>query len=540
MKSMINATTRNGSTGISRRQFILRTSGTAAIPFLIHGIPIRALEGPALDQLFNTTEESNRVLVLLQLSGGNDGLNTVIPLDQYSTYASLRPTIAIPEKSTIDLKNGSGLHPALDGVKELYDQTKVGIIQGVTYPNPNLSHFRSSDIWMSGSASNVNWSSGWLGRYLNNEYAGYPTGYPNSTMPDPIAIQMTAVVGLTLVGASGQSMGMALQDPETFYSLVNGTQAPSGDLPTTPYAASNVEFVREVQIKSIEYSAVIKAAADKANNIATYPENNKLADQLKIVARLVAGGLKTRVYVVQLNGFDTHSAQVDETDPTIGNHASLLTQLNDAVVAFQKDLEGLNVDDRVITMSFSEFGRRPFGNLSHGTDHGTAAPMFFFGTPVQNGVTGQTPSLEDFDDNNLKMQFDFRQIYSSVLQQWFGADATSVANILGGQFTTVKVIKGDTTSVAEQQGNSGTVLMPVAPNPIQSSANIRYSLQSTQQVRIDVFDGIGFHVQTLADDVQPPGSYHIQFASAGLPSGAYVIQLTTSNERILQHFVIAR
>ena len=527
-------------TGINRRQFILRTSSAAAIPFLLNGIPIRALEGSTLDQLFNTTEESDRVLVLLQLAGGNDGLNTIIPLDQYSKYSSLRPSVAIPEAAAIDLKNGSGLHPTLTSIKTLYDQKKVGIIQGVTYPNPNLSHFRSSDIWMSGSASNVNWSTGWMGRYLNTLYPGYPTGYPNTTMPDPVAIQMTAVVGLTLIGAAGQSMAMALQDPETFYSLVNGTDAPSGDLPTTPYAAANVEFVREVQVKSIEYSAVIKDAADKAQNIAVYPTANKLADQLKIVARLVAGGLKTRVYVVQLNGFDNHSAQVDSTDPTIGEHATLLQTVNDAVTAFQQDLEALKVDDRVVTMSFSEFGRRPASNLSLGTDHGTAAPMLFVGTLVQDGITGHSPDLEDLDNGNLKMQYDFRQIYASVLEQWFGADHATITSILGTDFTTVRVIKNGTTNVQEDQEGFGCTLQPIAPNPVRDGAMIRYRIETAQSVRLDVFDALGFHVQTLVSQQQQAGSYEVAFNSTPLPSGTYMVQLVVGSLRLAQHMVVVR
>lgn len=525
--------------GFSRRKFLVGAGSAISLPLFLNGIPIKAFDGPILEQLFNTAEETNRVLVLLQLSGGNDGLNTVIPLDQYSTYASIRPTIGIPENKVLALKDGAGLHPAMTGLKQLFDDKQVGIVQGVTYPNPNLSHFRSSDIWMSGSASNVNWSTGWMGRYLNGLYPGYPTGYPNATTPDPVAIQMTAVVGLTLVGTSNQNMGMALQDPDTFYKLVNGTDLPSDDLPSTPYAATNVSFVREVQVKSLAYSGVIKEAADKSQNLATYPTDNKLADQLKIVARLIAGGLQTRVYVVQLNGFDTHASQVDETDTTIGDHATLLSTVSNALAAFQQDLRALKVDDRVVTMSFSEFGRRPASNLSHGTDHGTAAPMFFVGTPVQDGITGSTPNLEDLDNGNLKMQYDFRQLYASVLEQWFGADAATIQTILGTNFNTVKVIRDSTTSVANTSYDNGCTLMPVAPNPVHTTTMIRYSLDTAQPVRMDVFDALGFHVQTLVDQAQEAGLYDVQFDCMSLPSGTYIVQLTGGRKRLVQHLVVA-
>ncbi len=536
----MNFTSKNGK-GINRRDFIIRSTGAVTLPILFNGVPLRAFDGPRLEQLFNTQEESDRVLVLLQLNGGNDGLNTVIPMDQYATYAELRPGVAIPESSVIKMTDDAALHPVLQAFAEFNTEKKLGIVQGVTYPNPNLSHFRSTDIWMSGSAANVSLSSGWLGRYLNTQFPGYPEGYPNTAMPDPIAIQMTAVVSLTLIGSSGQSMGMALQDPETFYNLVNGTSVPSGDLPSGEYASDNVEYVREIQVKSLEYSAVIKSAADKAQNIATYPTGNRLADQLKIVARLIAGGLKTRVYVVQHNGFDTHAAQVDVADPLMGIHTNLLQQMNDALFAFQTDLEQLKVDHRVVTMSFSEFGRRPASNLSLGTDHGTAAPMFFVGTPVQDGITGHSPSLSDLENGNLKMQYDFRQIYASVLEQWFGADPGVIRDILMGDFATVKVIKdGGTTNVAQDAAADGLRLQAIAPNPVRGSATITYSIETEQHVRLDVFDNLGFHVATLVNEQQSANQYHVPFSGSHLPSGTYLVQLRAGRNTVAQPMVIVR
>lgn len=533
-------TNQKPSFGISRRTFIARATGAISLPIMLGGIPIKAFDGPVLNQLFNTTEESDRVLVLLQLSGGNDGLNTVIPLDQYGTYSSIRSNIAIPESSVLPIDAGAGLHPALGGLMELYNNKHLGIVQGVTYPNPNLSHFRSTDIWMSGSAADVNWSSGWLGRYLNGLYPGYPTGYPNTTMPDPIAIQMSAVVGLTLIGTSQQSMGMALQDPESFYTLVNGTEAPSGDLPETPNAARNVEFVRNIQIKSIAYSEVIKAAADKAQNIAEYPAGNSLADQLKIVARLVAGGLKTRVYVVQLKGFDTHSSQVEDGETTTGIHATLLGQVNDAITAFQKDLVALHADERVVTMSFSEFGRRPASNLSHGTDHGTAAPMFFVGTPVQDGVTGHTPDLQDLDNGNLAMQYDFRALYAAVLTQWFGAEPKVVKDILGQEFASVRVIKDVQASVQDDVHGNGFSLHAITPNPVRGTATISYTVSAYMPVRIDVFDALGFHVRTLVNENQAANRYSFPLDCSSLPSGMYMVQVVGGKEKIAQSMVVLR
>lgn len=527
--------------GLNRRQFLIRSSSAVSLPIILNGLPLKAFDGPALQRLFNTQEESDRVLVLVQLNGGNDGLNTVIPLDQMDTYTKARPGVAIPENKALKIRDDAGFHPTMTGFNELYGENKIGIVQGVTYPNPNQSHFRSNDIWMSGSAADQAESTGWLGRYLNGMYPNYPEGYPNTTMPDPVAIQMTAVVGMTLIGLEHQAMGVALQDPETFYALISGNDTPGSDLPSAKYAADNVLYAREVQVKSMEYSTVIKAAADKATNKVEYPTPNRLADQLKIVARLIAGGLKTRVYVVQHNGFDTHAAQVDADDPTMGAHANLLQQFSDAVTTFQRDLEAHGVAERVVTMSFSEFGRRVAANLSLGTDHGTAAPMFFIGAPVEQGIRGTSPNLEDLDNNNLKMQHDFRQVYASVLQQWFGADPTVVKNVLFGEFSTIKVIKGGgTTSVQEDQRTSVFTMPPVAPNPVRQTATIRYTLNTSATVRIDVFDNLGFHVATVVNAEQAANSYEHLFEAQQLPSGTYYVQMRVGNERAAQPMVIVR
>jgi uncharacterized protein (DUF1501 family) len=527
---------------INRRRFIARSTGAMAVPFLLNGLPIKALDGPILNKLFNGDQETDRVLVLVQLNGGNDGLNTVIPLDQMSAYNAARSNIAIPENKALKISTEAGFHPSMQGIHNLYNDKKVALVNGVSYPNPNLSHFRATDIWNTGSASNEIIQSGWLGRYINELHPGYPTGFPNATTPDPIAIQMSAVVSLSLMGYDSNSMGIALQDPETFYRLVSGTDAPGTDLPSAACARENVEFVREVQLKSMSYSTVIKAAADKATNIETYPSGNGLANQLKIVARLVAGGLKTRVYVVQLGGFDTHAAQTDVGDATGGAHANLLKQVSEAISAFQSDIEKLNVAERVVTMTYSEFGRRVASNVSLGTDHGTSAPMFFFGLPVQDGIIGTNPSLTSLENGNLKMQYDFRQIYASVLEQWLGADKQMIKKVLFNEFQTVKVIKSASPplSVAEDAVAESFTLKTVAPNPASSDVAISYSVKRSVDVTIDVFDNIGFHVATVQRGEVIAGEYTVPFNVQSLPSGTYLVQLRAGNERRTQSMLVVR
>jgi uncharacterized protein (DUF1501 family) len=337
----------------------------------------------------------------------------------------------------------TGLHPAMTGMQTLYDHGKLCVVQGVSYPSPNLSHFRATDIWLTASDAGQVLSSGWLGRYLTNEWPGYPSGYPNQDMPDPPAIQIGSVVSLGFQGPS-QSTAITIQDPNTFYQLVSGSS--SGGQDETPPTAAGLElsFIRQVAAQSISFASRVKAAADKAQNRSTlYPAagQNSLADQLKIVARLIAGGLKTRIYLVNLGGFDTHSNQVVATDPTTGVHATLLGKLAAAVQAFTDDLEILGCDHRVIGMTFSEFGRRVASNASLGTDHGTTAPVFLFGTMVQPGVMGSNPNLSDLSGGNLKVQTDFRTVYAAILSQWFGADQAGMDAVLLKNFQALNLIQ---------------------------------------------------------------------------------------------------
>jgi uncharacterized protein (DUF1501 family) len=262
-------------------------------------------------------------------------------------------------------------------------------------------------------------------------------------MPDPPAIQIGSVVSLGFQGPT-QPTAITLQDPNAFYQLVGGSTTGGQDTPPQTPAGIELAFIRQVASQSISYAQRVKAAADRAQNQSSlYPAagQNALADQLKIVARLIAGGLKTRIYLVNLSGFDNHSSQVLSGDTTSGTHATLLGKLAAAVYAFQDDLQIQGADHRVIAMTFSEFGRRVASNSSLGTDHGTAIPMFLFGSSVRAGVVGANPSLTDLTSGNLKMQFDFRAVYAAVLNQWFGAGQSELDAVLLKSFQPLDLIR---------------------------------------------------------------------------------------------------
>lgn len=528
---------------MKRRDFIQKLSPVLAAPFIIGGLPGTAYGRNMMsNDLATTLAATDRILVLIQLTGGNDGLNTVISLDQYSAYSSLRSNIMIAEQSVLKLTDKTGLHPAMTGIKSLFDNGQAVVIQGVTYPNSNFSHFRSTDIFMSGSDSNQYLVSGWAGRFLGEVYPNYPIGYPNSSAPDPLAIQIGASSSLALQGA-GQSMGIALQDPNAFYTLVNGTGTTGFEDPPNTKFGKDLKYIREIQIESFAYSKQIKDAASKASNKATYPTGNSLADQLKIVARLIGGGLQTRIYSVTLSGFDTHSAQVTASDTTKGNHATLLQKLSEAVTAFLDDCRQLGAEDKVLAMTFSEFGRRVASNASAGTDHGTAAPMFIFGKYVRPGIVGINPDMNNLDRGNLKMQYDFRQVYTSVLAQWFGAQQPALSAVMLKEFQQLPVINVPTTSARDTLTDVplGFRLYENYPNPVTSITSISYDVPFASAVSLSLTDLRGRVLQDLLDNqmTQDAGHYTLRVDASYLPEGTYFFRFRAGNFTATQPMMVA-
>lgn len=439
---------------MKRREFFASAS-SIMLPVLLNGFSVKSFaKNSALVQSLKKTSALNndRILVIIYLGGGNDGLNTVIPLEYYSKYNELRTNIAIPEASVLKLSGNleTGLHPVMTGMRQMYDEGKLSIIHSVSYPNPDLSHYRSTDIWMTGVDSTKYADSGWAGRYLNDRYAGYPVNYPNSEMEDPLAVQIGQISTTTFLGTN-QSMGITLQDPNTFYQLIGEPNAsPGGTLPCCD-AGELISYIRQQQVLAVGYASEIKAAADAGVNMASYPaasQNNELAEQLKIVARLIHGGLRSKIYYVELGGFDTHADQVGSSS-TEGAHAQLLKKLSDGISAFQNDLKLQGTEDKVLGMTFSDFGRRATSNASKGTDHGVGAPMFVFGTGMKRQVIGTNPDLingllpiapASWDSNrDIKMQVDFRRVYSDILNDWFGTVTSKTDSLLFNNFKTTSI-----------------------------------------------------------------------------------------------------
>jgi uncharacterized protein (DUF1501 family) len=380
--------------------------------------------------------ENDRVLVAIELNGGNDGLNTLVPLDRFDLLANLRRNILIPEKQLLPLTDSLAFHPAVRGFQELYKEGKLGILQNVGYPEANRSHFRSMDILNSGSPSNKFWDSGWLGRYLDVFHKDYPDAYPNDRYPDPVVVSMGNSVADNCQGKV-HNYSYALNDVDHIVTLDESQLHSSSADPLDA-----VNFINSSVKLSNRYSSRVLKASGSGRNLANYDDGNELAQQLKVVARLISGGLKTKIYVLKLMGFDTHALQTTD-DPASGMHAELLRTLADAVYSFQSDLDQLQVSDRVIGMTYTEFGRQIKSNASLGTDHGESSPMFIFGSRTGIDVKGKNPEFGSKvpDQGAVPMEFDFRDVYATLLSDWFSADTSMIEKIFDRKYINLELLK---------------------------------------------------------------------------------------------------
>ncbi len=502
------------------------------LPVWLDGYGAQAFgpESGLMKALTGLAASNDRVLVLIQLQGGNDGLNMVIPLDQMSTYTSLRTNIALAEAKVLRLAKApaTGLHPAMTGFQQLYADGRAAIVHSVSYPTPSFSHFRASDIWFTGEDSDKSLTTGWAGRYLNDKYPGYPEKYPSATMPDPLAIQISAISSTALLGPK-ESMAITFQNPDTFAQLVGDKPAiPDNTLPNTS-AGRNVAFIRQEQITSVQYAGQVKVAAGKAKNLVTYPTNNALADQLKIVARLIAGGLKTKVYYVQTGGFDTHANQVDTADTSLGYHAGLLGGISGAIKAFLDDLSALKVADRVAGMTFSEFGRRVVSNASRGTDHGSAAPVLVFGAGIRQQMIGQNPNLSNLVSGNLAMQTDFRQVYSAMIGDWLGEGQATATSVLTRAFTPAPIFQ----ALPKPALSGSEVTLRLYPNPATDFVLI----ESADVLSVQLVSSAG---RTLSVPTRQVDDYTLSLDVGSLPAGVYVVSVQTSQRQVSNRIVITR
>jgi uncharacterized protein (DUF1501 family) len=521
---------------MERRKFIKTTALASTIPLVLSHIPVMAsseIESESLQLLASAAAGCGKILVIIQMNGGNDGLNTILPRDKWSELTNARPNIVMKETEVLPLhyNETTGLHPAMKEMQQLYNNGKMLIVQGVSYPNPSYSHFRATDIWFTASDSDKTLQSGWLGRALDTVYPKFPAGYPSKDLPDPLAIQIGSTLPFLLQGPK-INMAYSVQKPEDLLNVINETSDPA---PNSDYG-HELTFLRLMKDQSNAY----KDSIQKAYNVAKpqspiYPNKNGLADQLKIVAKLINGGLQTPIYVVNHpKTFDSHENQVLDTDRTLGKQAENLSILSQAIGAFQEDLKLMGKADNVTGMTFSEFGRRIKSNDSSGTDHGSGAPVLFFGAALNTGqgtvegtanpVTGMIGSSPDLPQNatvsdQVPFQHDFRQIYATIMQDWLCMTEAQSDAVLGGSFEKLPIFK-----TQERIYYPNKDFVRIFPNPVTTNQiNLQFYNFINSTVQVTIFSLLG---SRIFGKEYPVDGDILSFSTGNiLASGTYVVQV---------------
>jgi len=530
----------------------------SAAGITLGGVPMNLLAAyPGLRQMA-ADSTNDKVLVFIQLHGGNDGLNTLIPISQYSDYYNLRPNIAIKHTGTrsyievdetVDEAARIGLHPDMLSFKQMYDEGKVAIVQNVGYPDMNLSHFRGRDVvFMGGDESGEHdYHSGWMGRYLDNIYPGYPDSYPSETMKDPIGIELSGTLSLAFHREAGIPIGLNIGSPEQFHQLISSVGVdPPIQFPES-HAGDEIKYIMEFEKKSNQYAGRLKDVYEAASESSVdyrngYPyaspgRANNLASQLKLIARLLAGGAKTKIFLCRIGGFDTHGEQVDPNDSSLGMHASLLYNMSTAVQDFYSDLKSRGIDNRVLSTTFTEFGRRAYSNDSYGTDHGTATPVFVFGTQLNSGIYGVNPGLkpEDLHHGNLVYNIDYRQIYTSVIQDWFEGDDEALIETGFSDWVDTRIPLVD-TGVNSYKPGKNTTQIRLYPNPAKDVVHIQYDLELRGEVTIHIIDSSGRKIKSLRDEGMF-GPNRITLNISELKEGLYHLQMNHKGNLIHTRFL---
>ncbi len=412
---------------LSRRDFLKTGVSYIGAAAFLPTVFQRVLVTLEQESVHGAPLDDGRVLVVVQLAGGNDGLNTVIPITD-GRYFDSRTNIAILEKDALPLNGSTGLHPTLSGMKDLWDKGLLGIVEGVGYPNQNFSHFVSMDAWQTGDP-NHKLRDGWLGRYceLNKDKHEAPLlglavgrSLPTSLITPAVAVPVMDGLSTYQFQTDPQAPSLTALRQQTLLQLYQegGNTQAFGSLMQKTLQAANTS------------TAVLQDAHAKYTPAVQYPANNALASALELVAEAIASNTGVKVCHVSIGGFDTHADQLTDQ----GRQLALLSS---ALSVFYADIKAHGLDSKVLIMTWSEFGRRVKSNASLGTDHGSAAPLFFIGTPVKGGLYGERPSLTNLDNGNLKYTVDFRSAYATALESWLGAPSK---DLLGGSFTPLPLL----------------------------------------------------------------------------------------------------
>lgn len=481
-----------------RRSF-LKMTGLATLggALMLGKTPVQAFAPNGLLSSLGLADCGDRVLVLIRLKGGNDGLNTVI-LRENEDYYNIRPNIAVQEANLWALSDEFGMPNEMLSLQPMWEEGKMKVIHNVGYPNQNYSHFRSSDIWASASDSEELVTTGWMGRWLGQDLPSFLTAPPVVPPALQIGIQANLVFN-----ADFGNLALSISNPAEFYQIAQTGTLYNTSFPDNLPSDKELKFARTVANSAFRYADSIQRAFNTGNNQITYPDNY-LAEQMAIVARMIKGNLGTRVYMVSIGGFDTHSGQLD-------THPILLQYLADSIKAMFDDLRTSGHAQNVLAMTFSEFGRTIFENGSLGTDHGTSAPMMVFGEEIESGFHGEAPDLQNVDIyGDLALSVDFRSVYGTVLKNWLCTPDEINAHIMGDDSPLID----DLLPPSSPPLGSNEVALLLGHNPADLPGTvfeIKYAIKRRGNVRLTVLNNSGQTIREILHTFQTEGSFTFLF-----------------------------
>ncbi|MBX3043104.1 MAG: DUF1501 domain-containing protein [Candidatus Kapabacteria bacterium] len=532
---------------MKRRTFIKSTAaGLASIaiaPSILRGKP----DYKTYDNNELFSDDDDNIMIIIELFGGNDGLNTIIPYEQEDEYRRLRTNLFIPQEhstryGTSDLYLNSALVDDVhnDGFLRLLDEGRLAIVQGIGYDAPTQSHFRSRDIWHSGinsSDPNEKLLEGWIGRYVASKLTNYPDGIPEH----PIAIALGSSVPLLFKSNIGH-MGIALNSPETFSTLGKGLTPKINryNVPENTNNEKEFNFIHVIASQSELYSKAVFDAFQNGKDKPTINYSQGLSQRFKLISQLISGGLKTKIYYVNLSNFDSHAQQMQSDYK--GAHATLLSRLAGAVSEFLDDAVRQGFHKRITGLTISEFGRRAYDNGSRGTDHGAGSMQFVFGGSDENIEGGYyrvdgKPDLYDLDQyGNIRHDYDFRRIYADFLETWLGAEKQDTLNTFGEQFLPLGILKSRKTSV--RNAIPGMSSINVSPNPSFGHSVLTIEILKAGLAEISIYSIEGREVLKLHQGFIEPGIYNFNININN--TGRYIANAILGHSRTTYPFIVIK
>lgn len=510
----------------NRRSFLQALGLSGAGTMMLGGMPLSASSSTKLAAAISDSE-SDRILVIVRLKGGNDGLNTIVPIYDYDTYATNRPTIKHNLNDLTTLSPDFGIPDSMTDLLNLWNNGGMKVVHGVGYENQSQSHFAGSDIWASTDPTNDS-TSGWLGRHFEELYPEYLLNPPTV----PAAVQIGSIGNLIFDGASN-NYAFSVANPNQLEAIAeSGTVHDMSSFPDCIYG-EQLEFMRGTTNTTYQYAGTIHDAYTNGANSSEYM-TSELGQQLSIVARLIKGNLGTKVYMVTLGGFDTHANQLED-------HSTLLTDLSNSIKTFYEDLAQAGLDDKVLSMSISEFGRRTFENGSNGTDHGKAAPLMLFGPAMEgNGFVGTHPDLTNDDgQGNLNYTQDFREVYASVLENWLCIESGLVDEALLNN-TYARVDLGFSCSaLSVEDFNRDRFKHYVLYT--ETDSILKITNPYTQHTVVKLYDIMGREIGTLKNAMLFAGEHSISVKNTigtKLNVGQYIYRISVGSQNYSKSLII--